>query len=72
MPRRGFGGLVTDGQWEHLLASAVSRRFIDGVLGPDSETCPLVGADLVRRPGRHFLVPPVRPRRGRWRGLSFA
>ncbi|OOC54296.1 MULTISPECIES: Crp/Fnr family transcriptional regulator [Nocardiopsis] len=30
MDRRGFGGLVTDGQWERLLASAVPRTFAEG------------------------------------------
>ncbi len=30
MSRRGFGGLVTDEQWKHLLASAVPRRFTAG------------------------------------------
>lgn len=30
MGRRGFGGLVSDGQWERLLASAVPRTFTAG------------------------------------------
>ncbi|WP_017570382.1 Crp/Fnr family transcriptional regulator [Nocardiopsis halotolerans] len=30
MDRRGFGGLVTDGQWERLLASALPRMFAAG------------------------------------------
>ncbi|MEV6819778.1 Crp/Fnr family transcriptional regulator [Nocardiopsis dassonvillei] len=30
MDRHGFGGLVTDEQWERLTASAVTRRFVRG------------------------------------------
>ncbi len=30
MDRHGFGGLVTDEQWERLTASAVTRRFAQG------------------------------------------